>query len=39
VIQADPDPVRVRAGWVTDTDIRAMANQCLPELVESEEAA
>jgi len=20
----DPDPVRVRAGWVTDTDIRAM---------------
>jgi S-DNA-T family DNA segregation ATPase FtsK/SpoIIIE len=37
-LEADPDPVRVRAGWVTDTDIRAMADQCaadtgpLPEL-------
>jgi DNA segregation ATPase FtsK/SpoIIIE, S-DNA-T family len=26
-VEADPDPVRVRAGWVTDTDIRAMAHQ------------
>jgi DNA segregation ATPase FtsK/SpoIIIE, S-DNA-T family len=26
-VEADPDPVRVRAGWVTDTDIRAMAYQ------------
>ena len=26
-LEADPDPVRVRAGWVTDTDIRAMAYQ------------
>jgi S-DNA-T family DNA segregation ATPase FtsK/SpoIIIE len=26
-LEADPDPVRVRAGWVTDTDIRAMAHQ------------
>ena len=26
-IEADPDPVRVRAGWVTDTDIQAMAYQ------------
>ena len=26
-IEADPDPVRVRAGWVTDEDIRAMAYQ------------
>jgi S-DNA-T family DNA segregation ATPase FtsK/SpoIIIE len=26
-IEADPDPVRVRAGWVTDADIRAMACQ------------
>jgi S-DNA-T family DNA segregation ATPase FtsK/SpoIIIE len=26
-IEADPDPVRVRAGWVTDTDIRDMAYQ------------
>jgi DNA segregation ATPase FtsK/SpoIIIE, S-DNA-T family len=37
-IEADPDPVRVRAGWVTDADIRDMADQCaadrapLPEL-------
>ena len=38
-VEADPDPVRVRAGWVTDADIRAMANQCLPELVEWQEAA
>jgi S-DNA-T family DNA segregation ATPase FtsK/SpoIIIE len=34
----DPDPVRVRAGWVTDADIRAMADQCLPELAEWEAA-
>jgi len=26
-LEADPDPVRVRAGWVTDTDIQAMAYQ------------
>ena len=26
-LEADPDPVRVRAGWVTDADIRAMAYQ------------
>jgi S-DNA-T family DNA segregation ATPase FtsK/SpoIIIE len=26
-VEADPDPVRVRAGWVTDTDIEAMAYQ------------
>jgi S-DNA-T family DNA segregation ATPase FtsK/SpoIIIE len=26
-VEADPDPVRVRAGWVTDADIRAMACQ------------
>ena len=25
-VEADPDPVRVRAGWVTDADIRAMAS-------------
>jgi DNA segregation ATPase FtsK/SpoIIIE, S-DNA-T family len=37
-LEADPDPVRVRAGWVTDVDIREMADQCaadrapLPEL-------
>ena len=37
-LEADPDPVRVRAGWVTDADIRAMADQCLPELAEWEAA-
>jgi S-DNA-T family DNA segregation ATPase FtsK/SpoIIIE len=32
----DPDPVRVRAGWVTDTDIHEMAaasGRAVPELV------
>jgi DNA segregation ATPase FtsK/SpoIIIE, S-DNA-T family len=27
-VEGDPDPVRVRAGWVSDADIRAMADQC-----------
>jgi S-DNA-T family DNA segregation ATPase FtsK/SpoIIIE len=27
-LEADPDPVRVRAGWISDADIRAMAYQC-----------
>ena len=27
-LEADPDPVRVRAAWVSDEDIRAMASQC-----------
>jgi DNA segregation ATPase FtsK/SpoIIIE, S-DNA-T family len=27
-LEADPDPVRVRAGWISDVDIRAMAYQC-----------
>jgi DNA segregation ATPase FtsK/SpoIIIE, S-DNA-T family len=26
-VEADPDPVRVRAGWVTDTDIQDMTYQ------------
>jgi S-DNA-T family DNA segregation ATPase FtsK/SpoIIIE len=30
-VEADPDPVRVRAGWVTDADIRAMATACLED--------
>ncbi len=30
-LEADPDPVRVRAGWVSDADIRAMA-ACLPSV-------
>jgi S-DNA-T family DNA segregation ATPase FtsK/SpoIIIE len=31
-VEADPDPVRVRAGWVTDADIRDMAAACLEDL-------
>jgi DNA segregation ATPase FtsK/SpoIIIE, S-DNA-T family len=27
-LEADPDPVRVRAAWVADEDIRAMADHC-----------
>ena len=30
-LEADPDPVRVRAGWIADTDIRAMAAGCLDD--------
>ena len=30
-LESDPDPVRVRAGWVTDTDIRYMAAACLED--------
>jgi S-DNA-T family DNA segregation ATPase FtsK/SpoIIIE len=30
-VEADPDPVRVRAGWVTDPDIRDMAASCLDD--------
>ncbi len=37
-LESDPDPVRVRAGWVSDAEIRAMADQCLPELAEWEAA-
>ena len=29
-LDADPDPVRVRAAWVTDADIRAMADRVRP---------
>ncbi len=38
-LESDPDPVRVRAGWVSDTDIREMADQRLPQLAEWEEEA
>ena len=31
-VEADPDPVRVRAGWVTDADIRDMAAGCVDDL-------
>ena len=27
-LEADPDPVRVRAGWVADHDILTLADQC-----------
>jgi S-DNA-T family DNA segregation ATPase FtsK/SpoIIIE len=30
-VEADPDPVRVRAGWVSDADIRALAAACFTE--------
>ena len=29
-LETDPDPVRVRAAWVSDDDIRAMAATCAP---------
>ena len=29
-LEADPDPVRVRAGWVTDADIRDLADRVHP---------
>jgi len=29
-LETDPDPVRVRAAWVSDQDIRAMADACGP---------
>ena len=32
-LEGDPDPMRVRAGWICDTDIRALAAACLPEPV------
>jgi S-DNA-T family DNA segregation ATPase FtsK/SpoIIIE len=30
-LEADPDPVRVRAGWVSDADILALADLCRDE--------
>ena len=38
-LEADPDPVRVRAGWVSDADIWDMASQCADELREIEAVA
>jgi len=38
-LESDPDPVRVRAGWVTDADIRDLADQCIPDHVEWPEVA
>jgi S-DNA-T family DNA segregation ATPase FtsK/SpoIIIE len=31
-LEADPDPIRVRAAWVSDDDIRAMAASCVTEV-------
>jgi S-DNA-T family DNA segregation ATPase FtsK/SpoIIIE len=31
-VEADPDPVRVRAGWVTDADIHDMAGSCMEDI-------
>jgi hypothetical protein len=31
-LESDPDPVRVRAGWVSDADIREMAADCAGDL-------
>jgi DNA segregation ATPase FtsK/SpoIIIE, S-DNA-T family len=30
-LEDDPDPVRVRAAWISDADIRALADACQPE--------
>jgi S-DNA-T family DNA segregation ATPase FtsK/SpoIIIE len=38
-LEADPDPVRVRAGWISDADIRDLAGACVPEPVQWQEAA
>ena len=38
-LESDPDPVRVRAGWVTDWDIRTLADRCIPDRVEWPEVA
>jgi DNA segregation ATPase FtsK/SpoIIIE, S-DNA-T family len=38
-LESDPDPVRARAGWVTDADIRDLADACIPDRVDWEEAA
>jgi S-DNA-T family DNA segregation ATPase FtsK/SpoIIIE len=31
-LEADPDPIRVRAGWVSDTDILALAHQAMEDI-------
>jgi DNA segregation ATPase FtsK/SpoIIIE, S-DNA-T family len=36
-LESDPDPVRVRAAWVSDEDIRAMASQCTATLAPDRE--
>jgi S-DNA-T family DNA segregation ATPase FtsK/SpoIIIE len=31
-LEADPDPIRVRAGWVSDADILALAHQAIEDI-------
>ena len=38
-LEADPDPVRVRAAWVSDEEIRAMADQCTATVAPDRELA
>jgi S-DNA-T family DNA segregation ATPase FtsK/SpoIIIE len=38
-LETDPDPVRVRAGWVSDADIWAMAQECAEDAEMAEAAA
>jgi S-DNA-T family DNA segregation ATPase FtsK/SpoIIIE len=38
-LEADPDPVRVRAGWVSDFDIHALADASMPHHIEWPEVA
>jgi S-DNA-T family DNA segregation ATPase FtsK/SpoIIIE len=38
-LESDPDPVRARAGWVTDADIRDLADRCIADRVDWEKAA
>ncbi|MGO9080188.1 MAG: FtsK/SpoIIIE domain-containing protein [Streptosporangiaceae bacterium] len=37
-LESDPDPARVRAAWVSDADIRAMAAQACPAELEPAES-
>lgn len=39
LVDGDPTPVRVRAGWLTDDDIRAMAGDHRPPLADNPPAA
>jgi S-DNA-T family DNA segregation ATPase FtsK/SpoIIIE len=34
-LETDPDPIRVRAAWVSDPDIQAMAASCIQPLPET----
>jgi S-DNA-T family DNA segregation ATPase FtsK/SpoIIIE len=38
-LESDPDPVRVRAGWVSDHDILTLASQCRDDTGELEDTA